>query len=239
MPKYKTLIFDLDDTLINNDESIRYAFSVILKYLGIPYSEELFLKWKSFDTTYWHTWETGNMILPYNISSSKEKVTYLRANRFVKFFEYLDISFIAAIRINQIYCDMLGVNIFAITGAKTLLSDVVDNHELIIATNGPKTAAFDKLSKSELLDYISYTISAEEVGFSKPSKEFFDQMYEKIKNKDKKSILVIGDSLTTDVLLGMNNGIDTCWYNPQNLPIPESYKPTMTIKNLLELKKKI
>ena len=30
MNKYKTLIFDLDDTLIDNNKSIKYAFTVII-----------------------------------------------------------------------------------------------------------------------------------------------------------------------------------------------------------------
>lgn len=239
MPKYKTLIFDLDDTLINNNESIKYAFSVILKYLNIPFSEELYSKWKEFDTSYWHAWESGQMPLPLNLYG-KAKVTYLRANRFVQFFEYLDLSFIDAISINNIYCNMLGLNIFEITGAKALLSDLKNSaYELVIATNGPKAAAQNKLSKTDLSQYISYMVCPEEVGVSKPKKEFFEAMCKLSQTKNKSEMLMIGDSLTSDVLFGMNNGIDTCWYNPNNLSIPQEYKPTIVINNLLELKKKI
>lgn len=239
MPKYKTLIFDLDDTLINNDESIKYAFSVILKYLNIPFSEELFLKWEKFDTMYWHTWETGQMTLPPNLYG-EAKVTYLRSNRFVQFFEHFNLNYIDAIKINEIYCDMLGHNIVEITGAKSLLSDLKNNnYELAIATNGPKSAAQNKLSKANISEYISFMVCAEDVGFSKPKKEFFDSLYQQTITKNKSEMLMIGDSLTTDVLFGMNNGIDTCWYNPNNIAIPEEYKPTIVINNLLELKKKI
>ena len=52
-------------------------------------------------------------------------------------------------------------------------------------------------------------------------------------------MLLIGDSLTTDILGGMNNGIDTCWFNPNNNQVPKEYKPTMTINKLLELKKSL
>ena len=52
-------------------------------------------------------------------------------------------------------------------------------------------------------------------------------------------MLLIGDSLTTDILGGMNNGIDTCWFNHNNNSLPEEYCPTMTINRLLQLKKKI
>ena len=52
-------------------------------------------------------------------------------------------------------------------------------------------------------------------------------------------MLLIGDSLTTDILGGMKNGIDTCWFNPNDVPLPEEYKPTMTLNKLLELKRKL
>lgn len=64
MNKYETLIFDLDDTLIDNNESMKYAFTIMINTLKLEYSDELFLKWKKFDAVYWHTWESGNMIVP-------------------------------------------------------------------------------------------------------------------------------------------------------------------------------
>lgn len=239
MSKYKNLIFDLDDTLINNDESVKYAFAVILKYLNIPYSEKLYLKWKEFDTAYWHSWESGQMIIPLNLHGN-EKITYLRANRFVRFFEHLNLTFIAAIRINQIYCDMLGHNILEIPGARDLLNYLKCNdYKIAIATNGPKETTKNKLSKSNLAKYISCLVCAEDVGLSKPYKEFFEVLCNRIQNINKKEMLIIGDSLTSDILFGMNNGIDSCWYNPNNFPVPQEYQPTIVITNLLELKKKI
>lgn len=134
---------------------------------------------------------------------------------------------------------MLGVNIVEIEGAAKLLEELNPNYEILIATNGPKKAAINKLEKAKLKEYISSIVCSEEVGFSKPMKEFFDFLYDKTQNKDKKKMLLIGDSLTTDILGGMNNGIDTCWLNPNNIPTPKEYCPTMTINKLLELKKKI
>lgn len=69
--------------------------------------------------------------------------------------------------------------------------------------------------------------------------QFFESLYKQTITKNKHEMLMIGDSLTTDVLFGMNNGIDTCWYNPNNLSVPQEYKPTIIINNLLEVKKKI
>ncbi len=239
MSKYETLIFDLDDTLIDNNLSIKYAFTTIINQLEIEYSDDLFFKWKKFDTAYWHTWESGNMIIPDSIKTLEDKITYLRANRFVIFFKELKIDFETAVAINELYCSMLGVNIVEIENACKLLQELNSDYEIIIATNGPKDAAINKLEKAKLKSYISSIICSEEIGFSKPMPEFFNFLYDKTQNKDKNKMLLIGDSLTTDILGGMNNGIDTCWFNPNNNSLPEEYCPTMTINRLLQLKKKI
>lgn len=239
MSKYETLIFDLDDTLIDNNLSIKYAFTTIINQLEIEYSDDLFFKWKKFDTAYWHTWESGNMIIPDSIKTLEDKITYLRANRFVIFFKELKIDFETAVAINELYCSMLGVNIVEIENACKLLQELNSDYEIIIATNGPKDTAINKLEKAKLKSYISSIICSEEIGFSKPMPEFFNFLYDKTQNKDKNKMLLIGDSLTTDILGGMNNGIDTCWFNPNNNSLPEEYCPTMTINRLLQLKKKI
>lgn len=239
MGKYETLIFDLDDTLINNNLSIKYAFITIINQLEIEYSDDLFFKWKKFDTAYWHTWESGNMIIPDSIKTLEDKIIYLRSNRFVIFFKELKIDFKTAVAINELYCSMLGINIVEIENACKLLQELNSDYEIIIATNGPKDAAINKLEKAKLKSYISSIICSEEIGFSKPMPEFFNFLYDKTQNKDKSKMLLIGDSLTTDILGGMNNGIDTCWFNPNNNSLSEEYCPTMTINKLLQLKKKI
>ena len=237
MSKYKTLIFDLDDTLIDNNESVKYAFNSITKFLKIDFSEKFFEDWKLFDKTYWHIWESGKMIVPDSIKTLEDKVTYLRTNRFMLFFENLKTDWNKAIKINELYSKMLGVNIVEISDAKKLLQSLKSSYEIIIATNGPKDAAINKLEKTELNSYVSLIVSAEEIGYSKPMPEFFDFLLEKSENKDKSKMLLIGDSLTTDVFGGNKIGIDTCWFNPNSAPLPDEYKPTMTINKLLELKK--
>lgn len=239
MSKYKTLIFDLDDTLIDNNESIKYAFNIIINALKLEYSDELFLKWKKFDNAYWHIWESGDMVIPNSIKTPEDKITYLRATRFILYFKEIGLDFNSAVSLNKLYYNMLGVNIKEIENAGKLLQSLYNNYEIVIATNGPKEAAINKLEKAKLKSYISGLVCSEEVGFSKPMPEFFDILYRIIKNKDKSKMLLIGDSLTTDILGGMNNGIDTCWFNPNNIELPKEYYPTMTINKLLQLKKKI
>lgn len=239
MNKYETLIFDLDDTLIDNNESVKYAFMVVLDQLNIKFTNELFKKWLNFDKKYWHIYENEKIIIPNTIKSKENIITYLRANRFLIFFKKLNLSLEDAIDINDLFCKNLGVNIIEIEGASTLLQKLSPNYEILIATNAAKETAHVKLEKANLDTYISSIITPDDVGYSKPKEEFFNYLYKKCENKDKNKMLLTGDSLTTDILGGMNNGIDTCWYNPNNNPIPTKYNPTMSINKLLQLTKKL
>ena len=237
MSKYKTLIFDLDDTLIDNKASVDYAFEQILHILHITPTEDLLNKWLAFERDYWLAYESNQLKLPTDFSKYGDKISYLRAKRFMIFFHRLNLSYEQALRINTLYCDMLGVNIISIDKAIETLSELYSEFELCVATNGPKEAANNKLSKANLMKYIKTVVSSEEANHSKPNKEFFDYLFSKMSYKNKDGMLMIGDSLSTDVLGGMNNGLDTCWYNPRHRELPEKYKPTMTITKLDQLKK--
>lgn len=237
MSRYKTLIFDLDDTLIDNNASVEYAFKQIISILNIQYSETLYEKWLKFDKDYWLAYEANRIKLPEDFSKFGDKINFLRSQRFKIFFHKLNLTFEQASKINKIYCDLLGINIISVETAIETLKDLYSSYEICIATNGPKDAALNKLDKADLRKFISTIVSSEEVDFSKPTKEFFEYLFNKIINKNKEQMLMIGDSLSTDVLGGMNNGIDTCWYNPSNMPLPDNYSPTITINKLSQLKK--
>ncbi len=110
---------------------------------------------------------------------------------------------------------------------------------MVVATNGPREAARDKLAKINCLDFIKHIFNADMTKnrATKPSKEFFHELFDYINFHDKAQILIVGDSLYSDVLGGLNAGIDTCWFNKNSDELGEDYTPTYVIKDLLELKR--
>ena len=174
MKAYKTLIFDLDDTLIDNDASISFAIMQVFKKMRLEYNDNCFLEWKKFDNAYWHAFETGKMNIPTSVKTLEEKKTFLRANRFVVFFQKLGVSYEMALFLNKFYNKMLGENIVEIENARRILKELYALHyEIIIATNGPKDVAEIKLKTLQLKELITTLICSDEVGFNKPSLEFF------------------------------------------------------------------
>ena len=65
--------------------------------------------------------------------------------------------------------------------------------------------------------------------------EYFDYVSSRIENFNPSETLIIGDSLVSDIALGINNNIDTCWFNKDNLPNTENIKPKYIINSLMQI----
>jgi 2-haloacid dehalogenase len=69
----------------------------------------------------------------------------------------------------------------------------------------------------------------------KPARGFFDSVFEEIGQPPKESVLVIGDSLSSDIAGGVGYGLDTCWYNPRGEMDKYGYPITYEIKELKQV----
>ncbi len=233
MSKYKVIAFDLDNTLVDDNKAREYGITKVAEYLNISSTPTMGSDFIKFDEAYWHDWEIGKIIIPENVN---DWVTYIRSKRFQLFLKELQLDMKVAEKCYHIYSKSLhDCIIIPFEGAKETL-EMLNRRKYILAiiTNGIKKLVDKKLNSIEVKSLISYIICSEEVGVNKPNKLFFDKLLEVCKIK-KEEILIVGDSLTSDILGGMNNGIDTAWFNPNHLPLPEEYEPTMEINHLLEL----
>ena len=99
-------------------------------------------------------------------------------------------------------------------------------------TNGTKAAQDRKLEKSGLIRLFDGVFISEEVGVDKPNIGFFDHVFANIPPVDRGDVLIVGDSLTSDMQGGLNAGIQCCWYNPEHLPLPEGMELEFVIDDL-------
>ena len=53
--------------------------------------------------------------------------------------------------------------------------------------------------------------------------------------ENREHVLMVGDSLTSDIQGGANAGLDTCWFNPNHTENPGKVIPTYEIASLEEL----
>lgn len=239
--KYKILIFDLDDTLIDNRESVRAAFKQMLSEADESFSEDAFNRWYELDRQFWVDWQDGAINIPDHLrhetgKKSDQFLDWVRSQRVLMYFDN-SITSERAVELNNIYMHSLHDVVVPIDGARDTLEYLFDrNYEIIVATNGPQVATRQKLEKVGARRFITEVLSADLYGYMKPSIEFFEAIEGRYDDYRRGDYLIIGDSLKSDVGFGMNAGIDSCWLDATSSGIYDAYSPTYIISNLNELK---
>lgn len=232
---YNTIIFDLDDTLTNDKENIRVAFKKVLEYKKETYTDEKFDRFYQIDKKTWRDRASGKLTTPFE-DDIKKKTEYVRASRFLNYFENT-ISYEEAVGLNNLYIYGMMENVVSREGTLDIIQYLYNkNYRLVVATNGPLVPLKTKLEKLKIAEYFSVIFSAEEVGAMKPKKEYFDGLFKKLQIYEKESVLLIGDDLEKDIKGGIDNGIDTCWCNYTGEENKTEYIPTYEINKLEYLK---
>ncbi len=224
--KYTTLLFDADGTLIDFDKDEHDALISALKFYGHDLTESEISAYSAINLKLWKKFERGEI----------EKIEIERT-RFAEFFEYLGISLpVSAYEINKTYLSFLAEGGNLIKGARELLSVLKEKqYDMHIVTNGIFAVQKKRLAKANIRDFFSEVFVSEIIGHQKPKKEFFEYVSQQLKEKDKSKILLIGDSLTSDIKGAINFGIDSVWLNLKSEEKNEEILPTYEIKSLEEL----
>lgn len=238
--KYKILIFDLDDTIIDNKESVRSAFKTMLEAEGLSYSDSEYHRWYEIDKQFWADWQDGRIELPLEFKKETGKksdnfLDWVRSQRVLLYFG----NFITpqrAIELNNIYMNALHKVVIAIEDVSKVLKYLSSKYTIVVATNGPAVATKQKLEKVGCLKYVTEVLSADMFGYMKPKIEFFRAIENHYQDYIVDDYLIVGDSLKSDVGFGMNAGIDSCWFNRKHEEVDDTYLPTYIIHKLIEIK---
>lgn len=221
--KYKYLLFDADDTLLDFGRSEHEALTDALLAFGITPTDGLIRGYSEINDSLWKLLERGGI--------AKD---VLRVRRFELFCGQYGLDADPAL-IAAEYTDRLAQKSFLIDGAEELCASLYGKYRLFIITNGIKNIQRSRLGASPIKEYIEKSFISEEVGAEKPSAVFFNYVKTHIDGFDPKAALVIGDSPTSDIAGGIAAGIDTCWFNPRRRTTPDGVVPTYEIHALAEL----
>lgn len=219
---YKYLLWDIDGTVLDFVASEKYAIRTLFaKYELGECTDEMLQIYSKINRKYWESLERKEMTK-----------TDILVGRFREFFEIMNIDTELAMQFNKDYQVTLGDCIVFSEHAQELLQLQKERYILIAATNGTKIAQTKKLKNSGLDQIFHRIYISEDVGFEKPSIEYFQHIFKKENITDTKEVLIIGDSLTSDIQGGVNIGIDTCWYNPEHKKNVNNIPVTYEIDNL-------
>lgn len=221
---YTTLLFDIDDTLLDFKAAEHFAISTLMTELSVEASETNVQTYSRINQSYWKEFEKGLI--------AKD---VLVAKRFETFFALHDLT-VDGSEMDGKFRNFLEQSHHFIPGTIALLDALKPTYNLYATTNGVARTQHHRIKDSGLIHYFQDIFVSEETGHQKPTKEYFDYVFARIPNFHAKETLIIGDSLTSDILGGINVGIDTCWFNPQKAPNPFTHiKPTYEIASLADL----
>ena len=220
---YPWLFFDADGTLFDYNRAEATAFRNTLKAFQFDYQESYLDAYQKINRELWSALE-------------RHEVTpaVLRLRRFELLLEALQLTG-SAEDLNVTYVEQLGLCTDLIDGAYEVLQTLAQSSRIVIVTNGLEAVQRSRLRHSTIQPFINELIISEEVGAAKPHPAFFDAAFARIGNPPTSEVLIIGDSLTSDMQGGVNYGIDTCWFNPGGGVQPESLFITYEIQTLPEL----
>lgn len=224
--KYKLLLFDADGTLLNYNKAEEYSLKSTLDFFNCKYDEKSYLNsYRQIDCEVWNDYQN-------NIITEKE----IPFERLKIFFSEINVSQDPK-EFYKKYLSFFSQSNFLQKNAETLISQLHKKYKLAIVTNGISNVQFPRIKNSLIGKYFNEIIVSEDAGYSKPDINFFDYAFNKTGHTDKSSVLIIGDSLESDIQGGINYNIDTCWYNPENTTPNIELDPTYIINNLLDLEK--
>ncbi len=216
--RYKTLLFDADNTLFDFSLSERVAISKTMQSFGITPTEELILSYSAINDQMWKKLERGE------IEKSK-----LRTERFAVFCKEHSFS-LDAEKMATTYTDFLSRQTFTVDGMEELCRTLADFCDLYIVTNGIKYVQEARFQKSSFVPYFKDIFISEALGYEKPDPRYFEAVAKRIPDFSPKNALVIGDSLTSDIAGAIGVGIDSCWFNPKSMPNTKNLPITYTVK---------
>ncbi len=220
MRKYTALLFDADETLLDFKRSERSAFALTAAHWDVEDTEEVYQAYSSSNLEAWKLFELGKI--------TKDRLTVYR---FERFFEKRGLTF-SAEEWNRFYKTQLGNTGFLLPGAIDILEYAVKHFSLYMVTNGLHDVQQNRIRLAGIGHYFKKIYTSEKLGSQKPQKEFFDKVFAD-SGLDCSSVLLIGDSLSSDITGGIRYGIDTCFLNWNDTET--ELHPTYVVHNLQEL----
>ena len=202
----RAVFIDIDNTLLDFDEYVRCTMRDGFEHFGLcPFEPWMYDVFTVENNKLWRRIEDATLTF--------EELQTIRWNTV---FKKLGIDFDGP-KFERYFRDCLHESAIPVEGAEELLKALSGRYILCAASNGPYEQQLHRLDIAGMRDYFDYIFISEDLGVSKPAKEFFDAAFERM-NKDRSDTirpdecLMIGDSLSSDIAGGRNCGMKTCFY---------------------------
>ena len=217
------LFLDLDDTILDFRKAERIAIGKVMTHYGVEPTEECRSRYHEINKWHWHQLEL-----------KKKTRDQVLEGRFEMFFSELGIP-VDKFAVARLYEEYLSQGHWFLPGAEEAVERLSKKYRLFLASNGTASVQKGRMTSANLYRFFEISFVSQEIGHNKPSKEYFEAAFARIPGFDRSKCLMVGDSLTSDILGGINAGLKTCWINPTHAPHPADIVPDFEIEFLHQL----
>lgn len=219
-----TILWDVDGTLLDFEYSQKLSLRQCFETIGMEMTEEMHTRYAQINDSYWKRLELGEVTK-----------AQLLNGRFIDLFAEFGIENVDVESFRREYQAALG-NIYAyVDGALEICRELQGQVKQYVITNGVSATQRNKLELSGLAACMDGLFISEEVGEPKPNTGFFEKVLAQVEEKDKSRIIVVGDSLSSDIKGGVMAGLKTCWFRREGCVNSTPYQSDYEISELHQI----
>ena len=217
----KTVLIDVDDTILDFKECSIGAIKQSMLDFNFLYKDEYYDVFHRENDKLWHMIENKTLTID-ELHQIRWKIIFASIG--------LEGDYIA---FEEHFVNYLKASSIPVLGANSLLKYLHKKYQIYVVSNATNRQQHKRLEKANMTPFIDKIFTSIDIGYSKPSKEFFQICLDGL-NKDE--VIIIGDSLTADIKGGINAGIKTIWFNKYQEKIPNIHIDYI-VNSLEEIKK--
>lgn len=218
-----TVLLDLDDTILDFHKSEQNALRQTLTEFGIEPTEQTCALYSRINREHWERLERKELTRP-----------QVLVGRFATLMQQLGVDGDPA-ACSERYTDNLAIGHYFLPGARETLDVLAEKYPLYIVSNGNLKVQEGRLASANISHLFREIFISQQVGADKPDPAFFEKVFAKIPGFSRERTIIVGDSLTSDILGGIRMGIRTCWVNPKGNPGREDICPDYEITGIHQL----
>ena len=217
------LFLDLDDTILDFHKAERIGLDKTFRQFGFEPNEALLSIYHDINIRCWQRLEEGTM--------TREEVV---VGRFRLLFSQLGVD-ADPLAFSKSYEYNLSQGHFFLPGAEEAVKRLCKKYRLFLASNGTASVQKGRMSSANLYPYFEQVFVSQDIGYNKPAPEYFQGCFDRIPDFDPQKAMIVGDSLTSDILGGIRAGIRTCWVNPEHKPARADIPADFEIESITQL----
>ncbi len=223
MKRYDTLLLDADDTIFDFGAAEHIAFFAAMAEAGLPADEAMYATYSAINERHWKALERGEL--------TREGV--LRG-RYAAYLAHYGLEADPDL-LNTLYLTQLAKQAILFDDSLEAVKVLAADHRIYIVTNGNAMVQKGRFGRSPVTAYCDGIFISGEIGYEKPDLRYFEAVFAKISGFDREKTLLAGDSATSDLQGAVNAGLDCCYVDRRDKPLPGGITPTYRVPDLAGL----